>query len=377
MAEREQEGTEQSTPRRLERAREAGQVPRSRDLAAAAVLFSTALALKLLGPYSGGQLRGMLSNSLALRPGESLDESRALATIGNATAHALLAAAPLWGACLLAALAAPLAVGGWNFTLQALAPDLNRLNPIAGFGRMFSARGAVELLKAFLKFLLIAAVGAAVLWHRAPEIAALGSAAPETALARAGSLIGAAFLKLAGAVFVIAAADVPWQLWQHARRMRMTRTEVREEMKESEGSPETKGRIRGIQRELARRRMMAEVPKADVVVVNPTHYAVALRYVEQRMRAPVVVAKGLDLIAARIREVAAEHRVPVFEAPPLARALYRHVEIGAEIPAALYVAVAQVLTYLAQLRQATRFGQELPPLPTLELDAALDSGAGA
>ena len=376
MAEREP-GTEQSTPRRLERAREQGQVPRSRDLGAAAVLFSSALALKLLGPYSGGQLRGMLSSGLALPPGQSLDETRALATIGAAAGHALLASAPLWGACLLAALAVPLAVGGWNFTLQALAPDLNRLNPIAGFGRMFAARGAVELLKAFLKFLLIAAVGAAILWHRAPELAALGGAAPETALARAGSLIGDAFLLLAGAVCVIAAADVPWQLWQHARRLRMTRTEVREEMKETEGAPETKGRIRSIQRELARRRMMAEVPKADVVVVNPTHYAVALRYVETRMRAPVVVAKGLDLVAGRIREVAAKHRVPVFEAPPLARALYRHVEIGNEIPAALYVAVAQVLTYLAQLRHAVRYGEAAPPLPTLELDAALDTGAGA
>lgn len=369
MADNEQAGTEQSTPRRLERAREAGQVPRSRDLSAAAGLLCSALALKFLGPYSGAQLRGMFSSGLALPRVQSLDESQALASIAAAAGHAFMASAPMWAACLLAALAAPLAVGGWNFTLNALAPDLSRLNPAAGFARMLSARGAVELLKAFLKFLVLAAVGAAILWHHAADIAALGSAAPEAALAQAAALVGDAFLILAGAVALIAAADVPWQLWQHARRMRMTRTEMREEMRETEGSPETKGRIRSIQRELARRRMMADVPKADVVVVNPTHYAVALRYVESRMRAPIVIAKGLDLVAGRIREIAGEHRVPIFEAPPLARALYRHVDIGAEIPVSLYVAVAQVLTYIAQLRQAARYGQSAPPAPMLELES--------
>ncbi|HUA88654.1 MAG TPA: flagellar biosynthesis protein FlhB [Steroidobacteraceae bacterium] len=373
MAENEQGGTEQATQRRQERAREAGQVPRSRDLSAAAVLFLSAVALKWLGPYCAGQLRGMLSAGLDLPRAAATDESRAIAGALGTAAHGLLACAPLWGVCLLAAVAAPLAVGGWNFTLQALVPDPNRLNPITGFGRMFSTRGLVELLKAFLKFLLIAVVAAAVLWKHAPQIAALSSAGPETALAQAAVIVGDAFLVLSGTVAVLAGADVPWQLWQHARRLRMTRTEVREEMRETEGSPETKGRIRSIQRELARRRMMADVPKADVVVVNPTHYAVALRYVESRMRAPAVVAKGADLVAARIRAVAEEHRVPIFEAPPLARTLFRHVEIGAEIPASLYVAVAQVLTYLAQLRAAVRYGQAAPVLPTIELDGGAEA----
>ncbi len=373
MAENDQEGTEQSTQRRRDRAREAGQVPRSRDLSTAAVLFAGALALKALGPYSGSELRGMLGTGLDIAPARALDETQALTVITSTAAHALLACAPVFAVCMLASLAAPLAVGGWNFTLQALEPDFNRLNPITGFGRMFSLRGVVELLKAFLKFLLIAVVAAAVLWHDAPVIQGLSSAGTEAALARAAQLIGDAFLILAGAVAVIAGVDVPWQLWQHSQRLRMTRAEVREEMKETEGSPETRGRIRSIQRELARRRMMAEVPKADVVVVNPTHYAVALRYVESRMRAPVVVAKGMDLVAARIRAVAEEHKVPIFEAPPLARALHRHVDIGAEIPASLYVAVAQVLTYLAQLKAAARFGYALPQRPTLELDAGVEA----
>ena len=373
MAENDQEGTEQSTAKRQERARADGQIPRSRDLSSAAVLFCSAMALKFVGPYSGGQLRGLLGSGLAIPRTRALDEARALEAIGTAAAHGLSACAPVCAVCLAAAIAAPLAVGGWNFTLKALIPDLTRLNPLTGFGRMFSARGVVELVKAFLKFLLIAAVGAAVLWHDAPAIAALSWAAPEAALAHAAVLIGDAFLILAGSVAVIAAIDVPWQLWQHARRLRMTRTEIREEMKESEGAPETKGRIRNIQRELARRRMMADVPKADVVVVNPTHYAVALRYLESRMRAPVVVAKGMDHVAARIRGIAEEHGVPIFEAPPLARALHRHVEIGAEIPASLYVAVAQVLTYLAQLRSAARQGQPVPPRPTLELQPGADA----
>jgi flagellar biosynthetic protein FlhB len=198
----------------------------------------------------------------------------------------------------------------------------------------------------------------------------LGSEPIRVALAHAASLTGYAFLMLAATLGLIAAVDVPWQLFQHNKKLRMTRQEVRDEMKESEGSPEIKGRIRSMQREIARRRMMQEVPKADVVIVNPTHFAVALRYDDKRMRAPVVVAKGADLIAARIREVATESLVPIFEAPPLARALFKSVEIGNEIPATLYVAVAQVLTYIYQLKTARRSGMS-PPTPP-EIDPTID-----
>jgi flagellar biosynthesis protein FlhB len=368
MAEEREQGTQESTARHTERAREAGQVPRSRDFSAAAVLLATALALRFLGPYLVANLQALLADGLSIPPPRTLDDSQVLAALASAAGHALLVCAPVWGVTLLAAFAAPLAVGGWNFTLQSLSPDFNRLNPAAGFARMFTVRGAVELLKALLKFLLVALVAGALLWQRAPVLASLGALRPERALRSSAELIGNTFVILTVTVALLAAADVPWQLWQYARRMRMTRTEVREEMRETEGSPEMKSRVRSIQRELARRRMMADVPKADVVVVNPTHYAVALRYVEERMRAPVVVAKGLDLVAARIRAVAEEHHVPIFEAPPLARALHRHVELGAEIPSALYVAVAQVLTYLAQLRQAARAGLTAPPVPALSLE---------
>lgn len=374
MAENEsqQERTEQPTARRLERARDEGQVPRSSDLNAAAGLLVSGAALQLLGGYSGAQLHALMRTGLALSRERALDESSALASFGAAALHGALACAPFWGLTALTAIAAPLALGGRRLSLQALSPDFTRLSPGAGFARMFSARGAVELAKAFAKFLLVGTVAALVLWHESEAILSLGMQATPVAIAHAASLTGYALMMLAGALAVIAAADVPWQLWQYTRQLRMTREQVREEMKETDGSPEVKNRIRGLLRERAKRRMMQEVPKADVVVVNPTHYAVALRYDEARMRAPIVVAKGQELMAARIREIAEQHQVPIFEAPPLARALHRHVEIGAEIPTSLYVAVAQVLTYLNQLRSARREGASPPPPPAI--DPAIDPG---
>ena len=365
--------TEQPTPKRLEQARERGQVPRSSDLGAAAVLLAGAGGLQLLGGWCGGQLNALMRSSLTVSRERALDEGAALGAFGAALAHALLACAPFFAVTVLAAIAAPLALGGRGFHPQALVPDFSRLSPGAGFARMFSLSGGVELAKAFAKFLLLALIAAAVLWHQSGPILSLSGEAPTTAIVHAASITGSALLILSSGMVLIAAVDVPWQLWRYLQQLRMTREEVREEMKDSEGSPEIKGRIRKIQNERARRRMMREVPKADVVVVNPTHFAVALRYDEQRMRAPIVVAKGQDLMAARIRAVADEHKVPIFEAPPLARALHRHVEIGAEIPAALYVAVAQVLTYLAQLRAARSAGAQPPEVPDIEV-AALDPG---
>jgi flagellar biosynthesis protein FlhB len=223
-------------------------------------------------------------------------------------------------------------------------------------------RGLTELCKAFAKFAVVALFAVVFLWAKSSEMLQLGSEPTALAIGHAVSLCGQALLAFAAGLGLIAAIDVPLQLWQHTKQLRMTRQEIRDEMKESEGSPETRGRIRSVQQAMASRRMMQEVPKADVVVVNPTHFAVALRYDDKRMRAPVVVAKGADAIAARIREVATEHLVPIFEAPPLARALYRNVDIGSPIPAALYVSVAQVLTYIYQLRAARRAG-EAPPVP--------------
>lgn len=368
MAENEQERTEKPTGKRLEKAREEGQVPRSPELSAAAVLLVTAGGLRFLGGSIGGALYDIMRTGLAPSPATALDPGLALSTASAEMLRALLVCAPLLALTLVAALVAPLALGGWNFSVGALAPNFTKLDPIAGFGRFFTTRGIVELVKAFAKFLVVAAIAAVVLRKQSSQLLALGNAPLETGIAQAAALASDALLAVSSGLALIAAIDVPWQLWQHSKKLSMTREEIKEEYKESEGSPEVKTRIRRTQREYARRRMMQEVPKADVVVVNPTHFAVALRYDESRMRAPLVIAKGTDLIAARIREVATEHAVPIFEAPPLARALYHNVEIGGEIPATLYVAVAQVLTYIYQLKAARTSGARPPEPPAIDPD---------
>jgi flagellar biosynthesis protein FlhB len=361
-----QERTERPTPRRLEEARQEGRVPRSAELNAAAVLLVAAGGLHFLGGSISARLLDLMRSALSVSPGQALDPGLALAAAGAELLRALGVCAPIFGLTLLAALVAPLAVGGWNISFAALAPDFTRLDPIAGFGRFFSARGAVELGKAFAKFLVVATVAVAVLRRQYAQLLALGATPLHGGIAQAATLAADALLAVSGGLALIAAVDVPWQLWQYSQNLRMTREEIREELKQSEGVPEVRMRIRRAQREIARRRMMHEVPKADVVVVNPTHFAVALRYDERRMRAPLVVAKGTDLIAARIREIATEHSVAIFEAPPLARALYHSVEIGSEIPATLYVAVAQVLTYIYQLRAARTSGAQPPAPPAID-----------
>jgi flagellar biosynthesis protein FlhB len=368
MAENEndQERTERPTAKRLEKARQEGQVPRSAELSAAAVLLVAAGSLHFLGGAIGATLFDIMKSALSVSPAAALDPGLALSAASAELVRALIVCAPILGLTLIAALVAPLAIGGWNLSFEALAPDFTRLDPFAGFGRFFSARGAVELGKAFAKFLVVAAVATLVLRKQSPQLLALGAAPLPEGIAQALNLASNALLAISGGLALIAAVDVPWQLWQYSQKLSMTREEIREELKESEGAPEVRFRIRRAQRETARRRMMHEVPKADVVVVNPTHFAVALRYDEGRMRAPLVVAKGMDLIAARIREIATEHSVPIFEAPPLARALHQSCEIGSEIPATLYVAVAQVLTYIYQLKAARTSGARPPAPPAVD-----------
>jgi flagellar biosynthetic protein FlhB len=368
MADEDMERTEHPTPKRLEEARKKGQVPRSTELNTAAVVLIAGAGLHYMGHALGSSLFEMMRTNLSLSREQALDESQAISMFAGAALHALVACAPIFGLTLVAALLAPLAIGGWNLSFGVLAPDFSRLSPMAGFGRIFSMRGLVELVKAFAKFILIAIIAVVFLWTKRDELLELGGEAPRAAIGHAITLSGQALLYLAGSLALIAAIDVPWQLFQHMKQLRMTRQEIRDEMKESEGNPEVKGKIRQIQQDMARRRMMAQVPKADVVVTNPTHFAVALRYDEKRMRAPIVVAKGADEVAARIREVAGEHSVPIFEAPPLARALFRSVDLNHPVPATLYVAVAQVLTYVYQLKAARKSGAVPPAPPTIDLE---------
>jgi len=366
MAESGAERTEQATPKRLEEARKKGQVPRSSELSIAAVCIAAAAAIYSLGGMAAGNFADLMRDSLSLSPAAVMSEGVIWPALTAAGARALWIILPVLGATFVAALAAPIVIGGWNFTGQALVPQFSRLNPVAGFGRMWSSRGLVELGKGLAKVGVIGVIAWVLLKGLTPQLMGLTSEPLRQAIGHSAELAGYSLLVLACGLAVIAAVDVPFQLWQHARDLRMTRQEVREEYKESEGSPETRGRIREAQRALARGRMLHDVPKADVIVTNPTHYAVALRYDENKNRAPIVVAKGTELLALKIREIATESGVPIVEAPPLARALYKSVELGREVPAALYVTVAQVLTYVYQLRAARERGATPPPPPTIQ-----------
>ncbi len=360
------ERTESPTQKRLDDARKKGQVPRSRDLSTAAVTLAGGLGLYGLGRAVGDGLLQMMRVGLTLSGPDAVDPDQMGIALASAVSRSALALAPILGLLVAAATIAPLALGGWNFSLEALQPRFDRLNPVTGLQRVFSAKGLVELLKSLARFLVVAVVAIALLRHQFREFSELSSQPVEVGITHAMQMVGAAFLTLGGALVAIAMVDVPIVLWQHYRSLRMTRQEIRDESKEAEGSPEIKGRIRRMQQQLSRRRMMEQVPTADVVVTNPTHYAVALKYDEGRMRAPVVVAKGADLIAARIRELASENGVPLVEAPPLARALHAGCELGDEIPAQMYAVVAQLLTYVYQLRAARRTGASDPTPPSFD-----------
>ena len=361
-----QERTESPTPKRLEDARKKGQVPRSIDLGAAAVTLAATGALFMFGASAAEGLMRMLVDGLQVRGSELAQDDVMLRQLGDSGSLALMAIVPLFAAMFVAAVASPALIGGWTFSSEALSFKPERLDPVRGIGRMFSVRSVVELLKSIAKFALIAGIAVLVIRSQLAEIGALATQPIGPAIVEAGRITLYALLSMAAGLGIIAAIDAPFQLWQHTKELRMSMQEIREEMKESEGSPETRSRIRQMQQTLARRRMLQDVPKANVVITNPTHYAVALRYDEKQDLAPVVLAKGSDEIAARIREVAREHGVPMVSAPPLARAIFRHVDIGRQIPHALFVAVAQVLTYVWQLKVARRQGQPPPPPPAVD-----------
>ncbi|TXG98054.1 MAG: flagellar biosynthesis protein FlhB [Nevskiaceae bacterium] len=345
-----QDRTERATPKRRREARKRGQVPRSRELTTAAVMIASAALLITLGTGIAAGAADLMRQSLAFDPA-LLTTPQALPRLFGAVAGgALRLVLPLMLGLVLVALAAPMLLGGWNFSSGALAPDFSRINPLNGLGRIFSKNGLVEVIKGVAKFSLVGAVGAIAWWTSRGDLVSLGTEPLPRGIAHGATLCLHVFAWLCGALALIAAIDVPWQIFSYEKQLRMTKQEVKDEYKESEGRPEVKGRIRQLQRQAATRRMMDKVPKADVVIVNPTHYAVALEYKAGSMRAPRVVAKGVDLIALNIRELAREHRVPIVEAPPLARAIYRGAELDAEIPVALYAAVAQVLSYVYQLR---------------------------
>jgi flagellar biosynthetic protein FlhB len=358
-----QERTEEATPKRREDARKKGQIARSRELNTMAMLLLGAIGLMSMGPFMLARMEDLFRTGLSLHREAVFDPWTMIDIFSISIMQGVALVMPFMLLMLVTALLAPLALGGWSFSVEALGPKFDKLNPLKGLKRIFALRGLVELVKALAKFLLIGGVGAYLLIRNMPSFNGLAYESVPQALAHAGSILGWSFLLLSLSLVVIAAIDVPFQIWDHAKNLKMTRQEIKDEYKTTEGKPEVKAQIRRMQQELAQGRMMAEVPKADVVITNPTHFAVALKYDAKNMRAPRVVAKGADLIASQIRTVATANGVALFEAPSLARAIYYSTEINQEVPAGLYLAVAQVLAYVYQLRTARTKGGFEPHRP--------------
>lgn len=367
------EKTEEASPKRLEKAREEGDVPRSRELAACAVLFAAGLSLMMLQQPLNTALKDSLRSGLQFDRTMAFDPVSLLMKSSHTVMDLLIAFAPLALILLAVAIASPVLVGGWVFSNKAYMPQFGRLNPLRGIGNMFSKNALAELIKSIGKAFVVSAVAYWVVSSDMEPIMSLSNMPIEAGISEVSDLMITGFLTIVAALIFIAALDVPYQLYHYAEKHKMTKEEVKQESKESEGNPEIKGKIRQQQREMARRRMMSKIPTADVVITNPTHYAVAVKYQEQGMSAPIVVAKGADAVALKIREIAKEHKIVTLESPKLARALYAHTELDQEIPEALYAAVAEVLAYVFQLRIFKQQGGFQPEVPkTLPVPDALD-----
>lgn len=356
------EKTEEPTGRRLEQAREKGQVPHSRELGTFLVLMFSAATIWTLGGWLAERSMVITRKALSFDVRAVTEPSQMLARLGEMSTDTALVFAPILAVLLLAALIAPFLLNAWIFSPTALTPDFGRLNPLLGMGRIFSWNSIAELVKAALKAALVGGVAVILIWNEFDDIMGLLALPLEQGMASAGHMIVFSFLILVSTLALVVVIDVPFQLWQYFDKLKMSKDEVKQELKEMQGDPQVKGRIRALQMQAARKRMMSAVPQADIIVTNPTHFSVALAY-KTGMVAPKVLAKGMGEIARKIREIGAEHGVPLLEAPPLARALYRHAELDSDIPVALYTAVAEVLAYVYQLTRWRREGGNYPSPP--------------
>ncbi len=377
MAESEsgQERSEDATTKRKENAREEGQVARSRELNTMFILIAGSGGLLIYGPGLGMALRDLMRFNLALPREVAFDENLVAAHLLQSTIAVGNALLPFLGVLLVAALAGPILMGGWLFSSSALLPKGSRIDPLEGFKRIFSLTAVVELAKSIIKFVVLAGIAIVIIASMKNRLLSLGVEALNPALADALHMAGWAVLGVSCGMILVALIDVPYQLFDHNQKLKMTKQEIKEEMKDSEGRPEVKGRIRQLQRELARRRMMEAVPKADVIITNPEHFSVALRYDSARRGAPVVVAKGTEQVAMKIREIGNAHKVPLIPSPTLARAIYYTTDIDREIPAPLYMAVAQILAYVFQLKawrpehgRKPKAPEQLPVPPDMVFD---------
>lgn len=359
-----QDKTEDATSKRLSESRKKGQVPRSKELNTFVTLIVSAALFFYMGHYMVQGLLKMMRHQFELSRDVIFDPLTPVIYFKLAFSEGYAVVIPLMIVLMIADLLTPLLMGGWNFSGEAFEPKFSKLNPLQGVKKIFGIQGVVELIKAIIKVLLIGFVAWNLFKVYFDDLMMLDRLTVEQAMKRAGDIIVMSVLVLSATFLLLVLIDVPYQLWNHQRQLKMTKQEVRDENKESEGSPEVKGKIRQMQMQAAQRRMMEAVPSADVIVTNPTHFAVALKYDQYGAGAPLLVAKGTDLVAAQIRNTALANKVPLVAAPSLARALYYSTELNQEIPRGLFLAVAQILAYVFQLRAASQNGWSKPVPPS-------------
>ncbi|KZX66025.1 flagellar biosynthetic protein FlhB [Vibrio sp. HI00D65] len=357
-----QERTEDATPRRLQQAKEKGQVARSKELASASVLIVGAVALMWFGESMAKALFEVMQRLFSLSRDEIFDTNKLLEIAGGSLVNLLFPLFLILITLFIAAVIGAAGVGGINFSMQAAMPKASKLNPLSGIKRMFGLQSWVELIKSILKVALVSGMAVYLIQASQHDLMQLSMDVYPQNIFHALDILLNFILLISCSLLIVVAIDIPFQIWQHADQLKMTKQEVKDEFKDTEGKPEVKGRIRMLQREAAQRRMMADVPQADVIVTNPEHFSVALRYKQNQDKAPIVVAKGVDHMAMKIREIAREHDIYIVPAPPLARALYHTTELEQQIPDGLFTAVAQVLAYVFQLKQYRKRGGERPKL---------------
>ncbi|RXU22887.1 flagellar biosynthesis protein FlhB [Pseudomonas syringae] len=364
MAENEngQDKTEDPTEKKVKDSRADGQIARSKELTTLVVMLMGAGGLLMFGSDIALMMSELMRDNFTISRETLMDQSYMGKALLSSGMHALIVVLPFLIAMLVAALVGPIMLGGWLFATKSLMPKFSRMNPAAGLKRMFSPHALVELLKSFGKFLIILAVALVVLNNERKDLVAIAHEPLEQAMIHSLMVVGWSSFWMACGLIFIAAADVPFVLYEAHKKLLMTKQEVRDEHKNSDGSPEVKQRIRQLQREMSQRRMMASVPEADVIITNPTHFAVALKYDPEQGGAPMLLAKGTDLVALKIREIGAHNEILILESAALARSIYYSTELDQEIPAGLYLAVAQVLAYVYQIRQF-RAGQGKRPDP--------------
>lgn len=358
-----QERTEQATARKKQQSQDQGQVARSKDFNTLMVLLCSGFCFMGLGHSGVQKMQHIFQNNLSIDPKLLVDPSGMFLALKAAVFTGINIMLPFLSLIVVVCLAGPLLIGGWSFSWGNIEIKFERLDPIKGFLKIFSLKNFVELIKSIFKIALVVMTMALIVYLYMKKIVRFSFADISVGIHQSGEILIWSFMLLVGALFVITLFDVPFQLWNHSQELRMTKQEVKDEYKDSEGKPEVKSRLARLQRELLKRRLSIEVPKADVIITNPTHYAVALKYDQKNMKAPKLVAKGVDVMAEKIMEIAKSKSIPLVALPPLARSIYFHTEVGEEIPSELYVSVAQVLAYVHQLKLYKRGKLKKPKVP--------------